>query len=85
MKINTVPIQRFRRNRCRILFSSRKRRNTLCSVPLSFSTVLILEFFNSGIGSTRMIQQTLFLYGDPFGTDVLKDNLFVSQGVWMPR
>jgi len=27
-----------------------------------------------------MIQQTLLLYGDPFGTDVLKDNLFVSQG-----
>jgi hypothetical protein len=42
--------------------------------------VLILEFFNCGIGSTRMIHQPLLLYGDPFGTDVLKDNLFVSQG-----
>ncbi|AES80117.1 hypothetical protein MTR_7g076790 [Medicago truncatula] len=26
-----------------------------------------------------MIQQTLLLYGYPFGTDVLKDNLFVGQ------
>ncbi|KEH30651.1 hypothetical protein MTR_4g077713 [Medicago truncatula] len=43
------------------------------------ASLLLCIPLQSGIGSTRMIQQTLLLYGDPFGTDVLKDNLFVSQ------
>jgi hypothetical protein len=37
-------------------------------------------FFNGGIGSSKIIQQTLLLHEDPFGTGVLEDNLFDSQG-----